>query len=165
MILPDLLKYQPTWNNARRYLGEDVNPVLTYLLLLRAGNNLEVLFTPFFEEYELSDGRFSVLMCLFDAPGQVMPPSQLADSLGVTRATITKLLESLERSGLVERQLNPSDRRVWLITLTSQARVLLEKMLPSHFQRIKRVMEIFSIEDQEQLVSLLLKLEAHLATI
>lgn len=163
MTIPDLLKYQAIWENARRFLGEDVNAVLAYLLLLHSSNTLVTFFTPFFDHYDLSEGRFSVLMRLLGEPGQMLSPSQLAQSLGVTRATMTRLLESLERSGLVERRLDVDDRRMWLITLTPSARSHLEEMLPSHFQRIKQVMDVFSEAERDQLIALLLKLEEYLA--
>ena len=91
-----------------------------------------------------------------------MVPSQLAQSLGVTRATITKLVDSLERSGLVERHLDKTDRRAWLISLTEKARALLEEMLPPHFQQIKRIMDVLSEDEQQQLIGILLKLEGHI---
>ena len=164
MILPDLLKYQATWNGARRYLGEEVNAALAYLLILRTGHDLETLFTPFFERYQLSQGRFSVLMRLLDAPEQMLAPSQLADSLGVTRAAVTKLLDGLERTGLIERRLDPADRRVWFITPTTAALALLEEIPPPHFQRIRHIMSALSGEEQDQLIALLLKLEEHITT-
>ncbi len=164
MILPDLLKYQSTWNDAHRYLGEEVNAALAYLLILRTGNDLETLFAPFFEHHQLSQGRFSVLMRLLDAPEHMLAPSQLADSLGVTRAAITKLLDGLEHSGLIERRLDPTDRRAWLITPTVAARTLLEEILPSHFQQIRHIMNALTREEQDQLITLLLKLEEHLMT-
>jgi DNA-binding MarR family transcriptional regulator len=163
MILPDLLKYQATWEGARRYLGDDVKPVLAYLMMLRTSSDLEVLFEPFFERYDLSQGRFAVLTRLFEESEGTLLPSQLAQSLGVTRATITKLVDGLERSGLVERHLDKTDRRAWLISLTVKARALLEEMLPPHFQRIKQIMDVLSEEEQQQLISILLKLEEHLA--
>jgi DNA-binding MarR family transcriptional regulator len=162
MILPDLLKYQATWESARRYLGEDVRSVLAYLMVLRVGNDLEALSDPFFERYHLSQGRFAVLIRLFEESDGTLLPSQLAQSLGVTRATITKLVDGLERSGLVERHLDKTDRRTWLISVTAEARALLEEMLPPHFQRIKQMMDVLSKDEQQQLVHILLKLEEHL---
>lgn len=164
MILPDLLKYQATWNGAHRYLGEEVNAVLAYLLILRTGNDLETLFIPFFERHRLSQGRFSVLMRLLDVPEHMLAPSQLADSLGVTRAAISKLLDGLEHNGLIERRLDPTDRRAWLITLTAAAHTLLEEILPPHFQQIRHIMSALTREEQDQLITLLLKLEGHLMT-
>ena len=164
MSLPDLLKYQAIWNKTRRYLGDDANSVLAYVLIMRTGNDLEALFDPFFERYHLSVGRFSVLMTLQDGPEQTLAPSQLAQALGVTRATITKLLDGLEHSGLIERRLDPTDRRAWLVTLTATARELLEEIAPLHIQQIKQSMSGLSKEEHEQLIALLLKLEASFVT-
>jgi MarR family 2-MHQ and catechol resistance regulon transcriptional repressor len=47
-----------------------------------------------------------------------MPPSELGDRLIVTRATVTGLLDSLERRGFVRRLANPADRRSLLIEIT-----------------------------------------------
>jgi DNA-binding MarR family transcriptional regulator len=162
VMLPDLLKYQSTWNGAHQYLGNEANTALAYLLILRTGNDLETLFAPFFERYHLSQGRFAVLMRLLDAPEQMLAPFQLADSLGVTRAAITKLLVGLEQNGLIERRLDPADRRAWHITLTTAARTLLEEILPPHFQQIRHIMSALTREEQDQLITLLLKLDAHL---
>ena len=40
-----------------------------------------------------------------------MSPSELGERLIVTRATVTGLLDSLERRGFVRRSANPTDRR------------------------------------------------------
>ena len=164
MMLPDLLKYQATWDGAHRYLGEEANAALAYLLILRTGHDLEALFAPFFERHQLSQGRFSVLMRLLDAPGHTLAPSQLADALGVTRAAISKLVDGLEHTGLIERRLDPTDRRAWLITPTAAARTLLEEILPPHFQRIRHIMSALTGEEQDQLITLLLKVAGHLGT-
>src|SRR5580704_8490684 len=45
--------------------------------------------------------------------------TDLASSEGVTQPSMTALVTALERSGLVERRGDPSDRRVALVALTS----------------------------------------------
>ena len=45
--------------------------------------------------------------------------TDLATSEGVTQPSMTALVIALERSGLVKRRSDPSDRRVALVTLTS----------------------------------------------
>jgi len=44
--------------------------------------------------------------------------TQLADRLGIGRAAIGSVVDQLQTRGLVERQPNPSDRRVWLVAIT-----------------------------------------------
>ena len=47
-----------------------------------------------------------------------MSPSELGERLIVTRATVTGLLDSLERRGFVSRSANPADRRSLLVEIT-----------------------------------------------
>jgi DNA-binding MarR family transcriptional regulator len=47
-----------------------------------------------------------------------MSPSELGERLIVTRATVTGLIDSLERRGFVRRSANPSDRRSLLVEIT-----------------------------------------------
>jgi DNA-binding MarR family transcriptional regulator len=47
-----------------------------------------------------------------------LSPSELSDRLIVTRATVTGVIDSLERRGFVVRSANPADRRSLLIEIT-----------------------------------------------
>lgn len=47
-----------------------------------------------------------------------MTPSELGERLIVTRATVTGLLDSLERRGFVRRSANPADRRSLVVDIT-----------------------------------------------
>lgn len=47
-----------------------------------------------------------------------MPPSELGERLIVTRATVTGVVDSLERRGFVRRIPHPSDRRRLLVEIT-----------------------------------------------
>src|SRR5512141_1190741 len=48
---------------------------------------------------------------------RVASPSELARHTGLTSGATTAMLDRLERSGLIQRQPNPNDRRGTLITL------------------------------------------------
>ncbi len=54
--------------------------------------------------------------------------TRLADQLGIGRAAIGSVVDQLQTRGLVERQPNPSDRRVWLVAVTSAGRELATKV-------------------------------------
>jgi DNA-binding MarR family transcriptional regulator len=49
-----------------------------------------------------------------------LSPSELGERLIVTRATVTGVVDSLERRGLVRRTPNPADRRSLLVELTPE---------------------------------------------
>lgn len=48
--------------------------------------------------------------------------THLADRLGIGRASIGTVVDRLQRMGLVERQPDPSDRRVWRVEITDTGR-------------------------------------------
>jgi DNA-binding MarR family transcriptional regulator len=91
---------------------------------------------------------------------QDIPPSEFAERANVTRATITGLLDGLEREGLVQRQPHPKDRRMLVVHLTHQGRELMQNILPEHFCRTKKLMETLTAAEKKNLVRLLQKLRA-----
>ena len=57
-----------------------------------------------------------------------MSPSQLGDRLIVARATVTGLLDSLERRGFVMRTAHPTDRRSVVVAITSDGLDVLQRL-------------------------------------
>lgn len=66
----------------------------------------------------LTDHKFIVLVVLSANDPKPSTASQLAVHAGVTRASMTKVLDSLERSGRIKRIRNAQDRRTILVKLT-----------------------------------------------
>jgi DNA-binding MarR family transcriptional regulator len=66
-----------------------------------------------------------------------MSPSALSERLIVTRATVTGVLDSLERRGFVERSTNPDDRRGQIVGITSDGLAVLRELrtLVHHHER------------------------------
>ena len=77
------------------------------------------------QSYGLSYVDAKALELLYSAP---MGPRQLAEKLQMSPAGITKLVDRLERRGLVQRRRHPADRRRSLVFVT-------DKALVSSFQR------------------------------
>ncbi|MBI2777187.1 MAG: MarR family transcriptional regulator [Chloroflexi bacterium] len=57
-----------------------------------------------------------------------MSPSELGERLIVTRATVTGVVDSLERRGFVRRSPNPADRRGLVVEITPSGRVVLQQL-------------------------------------
>jgi DNA-binding MarR family transcriptional regulator len=71
----------------------------------------------------LSMPQFITLRALRHGPKSA---SALAQIFGVSRPTITRMVDGLAKKGLVERHQDPDDRRLAIISLTAQGRDLQE---------------------------------------
>ena len=138
-----------------------LNPgaILAALRTLRVANDLMAVVEANFARLGTSAGRFSVLMLLHRTEGESLAPSELAQQAGVTRATITGLVDGLEREGLVQRQSHPDDRRRIKVALTGRGSAFLDDRLPQHARKITSLMRHLSEVEQMQLLGLLEKIE------
>jgi DNA-binding MarR family transcriptional regulator len=76
------------------------------------------------EQTGVSFGRMRALRRI---AGRPMPMRELAGLLGVDPPNLTPLVDDLERSGLVERQVHSTDRRVKLVVATPKGAALAQR--------------------------------------
>lgn len=148
-----------------RFDTVDVASCETVLRLLRTTNDLIEAFCEHLAHHGISQGRFTVLMMLNRTPDAPVMPSQLADTCGVTKATITGLVDGLERDGLVERLPSAEDRRAVFVRLSAKGQDFLQRLLPHHFARTNELMREFTAEDHAAFRILLGKLERGVARV
>ena len=163
------LKDLPTEKTLRefreRYPNLDMSALKTCTQLLRTGSDLLTAFETILGEHGLSQGRFLTLIVMNRTPNKAISPSVLAEKVGVKRATMTGLLDGLERQGLVERIAHPQDRRKLDIRLTKKGRQLLDQMLPGYYDQIEKLMENLSENERQSLGILLGKVNQGLSTL
>jgi MarR family transcriptional regulator, transcriptional regulator for hemolysin len=70
--------------------------------------------------------QWKVLFRLSRQPG--MRQIELADLLDIEAITLSRIVDRLEESGLVERVADPADRRAWRLHVTAQAQPLVAKL-------------------------------------
>jgi DNA-binding MarR family transcriptional regulator len=110
-------------------------------------------------EHGMTTRDYQVLLYLSQAEGRQLPMSALAESTMLTRSGITRLVDGLVQSGLIERVACPNDARVSYAQLTELGYAKLRNAGCSHVQSIRRLfLENFSPEEIEQLASLLSRL-------
>lgn len=111
------------------------------------------------EEYQLSQGARETLAVL-DGAGQPLEPSVIAERLLVTTASMTSLLDNLEKRALIRRQPHPKDRRKILINITPAARAIVDKLLPSLHARERDLMTTaLTLSEQRSLLRYLSKIQ------
>lgn len=129
---------------AQRYPGLDPQAMHAYVVLRRAQVRIELALDAHLGRQGLSFGRFLVMVNLMRAEGHSLTPAQLAELCGITRASITGLVDTLEKSAQVVREDDPADGRSVQVRLTLLGRRFLEGMLPDHFRRLMKMMSAFT---------------------
>jgi DNA-binding MarR family transcriptional regulator len=71
-------------------------------------------------ETEITLDWYSILLMLSQTDHGAMRPSELADQVGLSRSATTRLIDRLERNGLVERRVCGADRRGSFVGLTAK---------------------------------------------
>ena len=140
---------------AKRYPDADVTAVSSVLQLLRVATDLSIALDVCLSKHGLLQGRWWVLILLMREQSKTSQPSILADKAGVTRATMTGLLDGLEQSGLVAREFAKDDRRTVLIKLTDAGVIKLDDVMPDYYRRIRLCMQGLDEEQRQQLQKIL----------
>lgn len=96
--------------------------------LLTTARKIDAACAEILARYGLSEGRLAVLLAVSDTPG--IAPGQVAEQLGVTRATVTGLTDALEKSALLERSAVSGDRRSLSLRTTSAGEALVAELSP-----------------------------------
>ena len=109
---------RPLASGATEAADADPRSLELFTLLARTGLFLDALQGECLAGHGLSFAEFSVLRLLQAAPGRRLPPTRLAERIVRTTGGLTKLVDRLERVGLVVRAADPSDRRGVLVRLT-----------------------------------------------
>jgi len=111
------------------------------------------------QRFEVDLGGCDVLATLRrSGPPFRLTPTALYRELLLTSGAMTNRLDVLEHSGLVERQIDPNDRRGTLIELTKKGRTLIDRVMQFHMENEAQMIAHLSRTDQKRLAELLKKL-------
>jgi DNA-binding MarR family transcriptional regulator len=89
-------------------------------------------------DHGLPLSSYEVLMNLADADGERLRMGELADRLLLSRSGITRLIDRLERQGLVERERCEEDARGLFARLTAAGREKVDAARPDHLAGVRR---------------------------
>lgn len=140
---------------AGRYPDADVTAIASFLYLLRIATDLSLALDTCLSKHGLLQGRWWVLILLMREESNAAMPSILAEKVGVSRATMTGLIDGLEQSGLVTRVFAKEDRRSVKIKLTDAGQAKLDIVMPDYYRRLRQCMQGLDEEKRVQLQQLL----------
>lgn len=114
------------------------------------------------ERHGVHAGQNFILERLWERDGQT--PGEIADAIGVEGPTVVRALQRMTAAGIVTRKNHPSDGRQVVIHLTP-AGARLRTSVPRALREVEdRALEDFSAAERDQLLALLERMTASLAS-
>ncbi len=121
--------------------------VETYDVITRFANSA-------MDDYDLSPAARQALATI-DGAGGSLAQTEIAERLLTTPPSISSLVDTLERRGLVERRRDPDDRRRQLVHLTREGTAIVRRFVPEAVALQTAVMADVSEGDRARLLRLL----------
>jgi DNA-binding MarR family transcriptional regulator len=142
----------------KRFTGRAL-PALDMVFALRmTAQQLDNAITEWMADTAGTPARFQILALLWASEASGVPHKEIVKVLEVTRATVSGLMTSLERDGLVKSIVDRDDRRNLTATLTSRGRAIVEKAIDSNVTSLRAALGPLSVDEQTTLTSLLQRL-------
>ncbi len=99
--------------------------------------------------------EYMVLQHLLAAPNHMLRRIDLAQQLGRSASGVTKMLNPMEKIGLVSKELNPRDARVSLVKLTATGKKLFDQATQTVNQTAEQLLQRIKPDQTNELLQLL----------
>jgi MarR family transcriptional regulator, 2-MHQ and catechol-resistance regulon repressor len=141
-----------------RYRGSEneVRALNALITLVRAAEAVTVNLHRGLGGKRLTSSQFGVLEALVHLGP--LCQGELALKLLRSGASVTSVVEGLEKRGLVVRQRTDEDKRFVRVALTGKGRKLIQEIFPAHAFRVARLFGVLTVDEQEDLRRLCRKL-------
>jgi DNA-binding MarR family transcriptional regulator len=106
-----------------------------------------------FQEVGIRPTQYAVLTVVEHNPG--LKQSEVSAALGIKRANLVALLDSLEERGLARRAAAAEDRRSYELYLTSKGAALMQRLRQINAAHERRVIATIGEDGRKQLLKLL----------
>jgi DNA-binding MarR family transcriptional regulator len=106
-------------------------------LFTEAFTGLTTRFAAQLDQHRLSPVEFEVLLRLARSPGRRLRMTDLAGQTSLSTSGVTRVVDRMDRDGLVRREACPSDRRSSYAVITDAGRTRLDEVLPGHLALVQ----------------------------
>ncbi len=142
----------------KRFTGQDLLALNVVFALRTTAQQMDNTVTEWMAGTAGTPARFQILVLLWASEASGVPHKEIVKALEVTRATVSGLMTSLERDGLVNSTVDRDDRRNLIATLTSRGLAIVEKAINSNATPMRAALAPLSANELKTLRSLLQRL-------
>lgn len=154
------------WVDAETRVHDDHHMSLRlWLRMLSCTNQIESRIRQSLQtRFDTTLPRFDLMAQLERAP-EGLKMSELSQRMMVTGGNVTGITDGLEQEGLVIREVDPSDRRIFRVRLTAEGQRQFQRMATEHEQWVVDLFGSLTQRQKKQLVDLLGDLKSHISAL
>ncbi len=149
------MRVHDRWKEIRPEL--DTESFLSIGRIIRIASYVTVVTDEVVGQHGLNRGEFELLAAVRRS-GKNCRATELSVMTKSSGAAITKRLDRLTMQGLITREVLPRDRRVVLVNLTNEGRLLIDELVPAVLDAEKKLLSDFDETEIAELQRLSAKL-------
>lgn len=158
------IQIEPYVKLIKKTVSKETDPMIAKLglLMLWVSDNVLDAVDIDLAPLGISESKLGFLLLFIldqeDGKEASMSPSAIADRLGIERASVTSLLDWMEKRGFIIRYNHPQDRRRLIIKITEKGKEITFRSLPVFWSSCASLLEEFTHEECQVLEKLLTKM-------
>jgi DNA-binding MarR family transcriptional regulator len=141
--------------------GEATDGIEIMAMTKMVSNMMEICFSQIDSDSNISPARWALMMRLLEEERKGncdgITPTMMSQVRNVKKNTISSILRGMEEQGLIERNIDRSDKRIFRIRLTEKGRLLVEETSPQRVKLLNHLVSSLQIREREHLIVLLRK--------
>jgi DNA-binding MarR family transcriptional regulator len=149
---------------AAEYPGGDLFSAMLARALERVAASVNVGIAQVWRQHGLSHAAGNAL-AVIEGSARPMTPGEISAAMHTTSGSITSLIDTLVKRGLVRRMDHAEDRRKVLVEITEAGQALLDAALPSVVLRVRDLQAGLTEAERRQLFALIEKLHESIGTL
>ena len=143
----------------------DFEMISIFAQIMMTLHHLPILMEGYFKKMGLTKSRFLVLIQVYRKRDEGLSIREIRSFHKVRSATMTGIIDTLEREGQIERVSDSTDRRKVIVRITGTGRELVQNFLPKHQEYIKQMLSKLDDKDCRNLLDLLKRLLIGVSTV
>ena len=127
--------------------------------LRRTSNSWKGQMDQVFKQQGLNSIEFDILATLRRCGQPEVTPTELYKTLMISSGAVSTKIEQLVQRGFVERVASDEDRRSCKVRLTGEGQQFIDNALNAHVANMDKMIGVLNTKEQQQLATLLKKIQ------
>ena len=130
---------------------------INYLLTITQ-HEVFLKFSSRLATFNITPGQYGVLNCIWSSENGTITPSEISQILRLENSTVSGVLDRMEKAGLIQRLLDPANKRNILVQATAHSYTIKDDVLNLIDELNDEVLQSLTPEEKQTLIALLSRL-------